>query len=81
MILLILIGVVRVDVFESVFPFSRKPVAKTLVALTNHRQTTGKREYGQKVFSPPGGEKTRKPVQKNPSKQVSTCTVYYNPSM
>ena len=55
----LLIGVVRVEFFESVFPFSRFPVAKTPLALTNHWPSTGLREYGQKVFLTPGVKKTR----------------------
>ena len=59
------LGVVRVELFELVFPFSRESMAKTLVVLTNLRLTTDLKENGQKVFSPPRDEKTRKPVQKS----------------
>ena len=48
-----ILGVVRVEFFEPVFPFSRD------------HGFTGIRA---KIFSPQGGEKTRKPVQKTPSK-------------
>ena len=42
------LGVVRVEFFEPVFPFSRFPVVKTPLELTNHRPSTGLREYGQR---------------------------------
>ena len=71
-----LLGVVRVEFFDPVFPFSRFPVVKTPLVLTNHRTSTGLREYGQRVFLTQGVKKTREPVQKNPFTLISTCTVY-----
>ena len=50
------------EFFEPVFPFSRFPVVKTPLALTNHRPSTGLREYGQRDFLTPGVKETRKSV-------------------
>lgn len=53
----LVLGVVKVELFEQKNPFSRKPVVKSSPALPNHRQTktTG---LWRKVFSFLGDEKT-----------------------